>query len=239
MELPAPWLELTLDRPIDTVVGRVDALMHRRDVLQNPFNAMLADVIRHEAGTQVSMTPGFRFDAVVSPEGATNGAITLEQLYRFLPISPSLAVGEVRGADLRALIETEVGRVFSEDAFDHSGGWLGGFGGLEIELDLSRPQGDRLRDLRLRGSDRSIGDDEVLSVVSCVRPFDDDGVMCDHPVFEEIRELVNPETGRVWNPLELLVHAFENGSAPVASSARVSEVGDVRLWPDAEFIQPL
>jgi 2',3'-cyclic-nucleotide 2'-phosphodiesterase (5'-nucleotidase family) len=93
MEFPMPWIELPLDRPIDSVVGRVDTLMHRRDVLHNPFNAMLAEVIRREAGTQVAMTPGFRFDAVV-PVG---GTITLEQLYRFLPIAhPRLLPGCLR-----------------------------------------------------------------------------------------------------------------------------------------------
>jgi 2',3'-cyclic-nucleotide 2'-phosphodiesterase (5'-nucleotidase family) len=95
MELPMPWVDLPLTRPIDTVVGRVDVLLHRRNVLENPFNAMLAEVIRRAAGTQVAMTPGFRFDAVVLPAGSredwvpeASGEITLEQLYRFLPIAP-------------------------------------------------------------------------------------------------------------------------------------------------------
>jgi 2',3'-cyclic-nucleotide 2'-phosphodiesterase (5'-nucleotidase family) len=239
MQLPAPWLELPLDRPIDTVVGHVDTLLHRRDVLHNPFNALLAEVIRREAGTQVSMTPGFRFDAVVPPGGEASGAITLEQLYRFLPVSPSLAVGEVRGADLRAVVEEEVARVFSDDPFEHSGGWLGGFGGIDAELDLSKPAGERVRELRLRDSGRPIRDDETLSVASCVRPFDDAGTMCDHPVFEAIRELRNPETGRAWTPLELMIHAFESGTLPTAPGSSVTESAGVALWPEAAFIQPL
>ena len=107
------------------------------------------------------MTPGFRFDAVVLPGGAAaRGEVTLEQIYRYLPIAPSLAVGEIRGEDLRNILEVELVRVFSPDPFEHSGGWLGGFGGLEIDVDLSRPDGERVRSVRLAGADEPIGDDE-------------------------------------------------------------------------------
>ncbi len=246
MELPAPWVELPLTRPIDSVIGQVDTLLHRRNVLDNPFNAMLAEVIRQAAGTQIAMTPGFRFDAVVPPAtgrglSATgaSGEITLEQLYRFLPIAPSLAVGEIRGEDLRDILELELTRVFSSDPFQHSGGWFGGFGGLEIEVDLAQPDGKRIRRLHLSESETPIGDDEILTVASCVRPFDDDGVMCSNPAYRNVTEFDNPAIGRAWTPLELLVHAFETGGAPVAPDSRVEDRGNVALWPQGPFIQPL
>ena len=209
MDYPAPWVEMPLRRRIDTVVGRIDAPLHRRNVLQNPFNNLLADVMRRAAGTQVSMTPGFRFDAVVLPLGTglssadedgafLSGEITLEQIYRYLPIAPSLAVGEVRGEDLREILEVELSRVFSSDAFGHSGGWLGSFGGLDIDVDLSRGDGERIRSVRLMGAAEPIADNEILSVASCVRPFDDDGVMCSNPNFRGISEFENPTTGRAY-----------------------------------------
>lgn len=246
MEYPAPWVKLPLTRPIDTVVGHVDRLLHRRSVLENPFNALLAEVMRRLAGTQVSMTPGFRFDAVVLPEGAqgagvaaAGGEITLEHLYRFLPIAPSLAVGEVRAADLRKVLETELMRVFSTDAFKHSGGWFGGFGGLEIDVDLSRPDGERVQGLRLWGAAEPFRDDDVISVVSCIRPFDEDNVMCSNPNFSGITEVKNDVTGRAWTPLEVLLQAFETGEATVKTHANVRQQGSVPLWPAARFIQPL
>ena len=253
MDYPAPWVEMPLRRRIDTVVGRVDVPLHRRNVLQNPFNSLLAEVIRRAAGTQVSMTPGFRFDAVVLPAGrplrhpAEDSAlpreeITLEQIYRYLPIAPSLAVGEIRGEDLREILEVELARVFSPDAFEHSGGWLGGFGGLDIDVDLSRGDGGRVRSVRLTGAAEPIGDEEILSVASCVRPFDDDGVMCSNPAFHGISELENPATGRAWTPLELLVDAFESGDArraAAAPNARITDHSHVAQWPEAPFIQPL
>jgi len=246
MAFPAPWVEMPLTRPITTVVGRVDRLLHRRGVLENPFNTMLAEVIRQAAGTQIAMTPGFRFDAVVlpredradSPTDAT-GEITLEQIYRYLPIAPSLAVGEIQGRDLRDILELELARIFSADPFLHSGGWFGGFGGLEIEVDLTQPDGERVRRLHLSGSEKPIADDQILTVASCVRPFDEDGTMCSNPGYREIVALENPETGRPWSPLELLVNAFETGGAPVAPNSHVEDRGGAALWPQGPFIQPL
>ncbi|MBW2292952.1 MAG: 5'-nucleotidase C-terminal domain-containing protein, partial [Deltaproteobacteria bacterium] len=246
MELPAPWVELPLTRPIDTVVGHVDRLLHRRDVLHNPFNAMLAEVIRRAAGTQVGMMPGFRFDAVVPPKGGPDGSsvgasgeITLEQIYRYLPIAPSIATGKIRGGDLRDILELELTRVFSSDPFQHSGGWLGGFAGLEIEVDLTQADGKRIQRLHLSGSEQPITDDQVLTVASCIRPFDEDNIMCSNPGYSEVVEIENPATGRGWTPLEFLVDAFETGSAPVPANSRVTDRGGVALWPEGLFIQPL
>lgn len=199
------------------------------------------------------MTPGFRFDAVVLAAGTPlrdpaeanailTGEITLEQIHRYLPIAPPLAVGEIRGADLREILEVELTRVFSPDAFEHSGGWLGGFGGLDLEVDLPRGDGQRIRSMRLTGSAEPVADEEILSVASCVRPFDDDDVMCSNPAFRDIHALENPSMGRSWTPLELLVDAFESGDAHRASaapSARITDHGRVVQWPEASFMQPL
>jgi 2',3'-cyclic-nucleotide 2'-phosphodiesterase (5'-nucleotidase family) len=241
MDYPAPWVDMPLEHPIDRVVGETDRALHRRDVLHNPFNDMLAEVIRRAAGTQVSMTPGFRFDAIVLPEAAgSTGKVTLEQVYRYLPIAPSLATGEIRGADLRENLEVELTRVFSPNAFEHSGGWLGGFGGLEVDVDLSGPDGERVKSMRLGDTNEPLGDDDIVTVVSCVRPFDDDGVMCSNPNFESIRPLENPSTGRAWTPLEILVEAFATGDTKHAQPiAHVRDIGELGRWPDAPYMQPL
>lgn len=253
MDYPAPWVEMPLERRIDTVVGQVGTPLHRRNVLHNPFNDLLADVIRREAGTQVSMTPGFRFDAIVlpselpaanttEPARSNSGGITIEQIYRYLPISPTLALGEIRGADLREILEVELVRVFSPDAFEHSGGWLGSFGGLDIEVDLAKPDGHRIRQIRLEGETEPIRDNDVLTVASCVRPFDEEGVMCSNPNFDHIQELKNPVTGRSWTPLELLIDAFVSGRVHAAVAARTTRITDQSgqpQWPKAPYIQPL
>jgi 2',3'-cyclic-nucleotide 2'-phosphodiesterase (5'-nucleotidase family) len=249
MEHPMGWIELPLTEPIDTVVGHTDHLLHRRNALRNPINDILAEVMRNLAGVQVSTTPGFRFDAVVPPPGfegpragGTSGEITLEQLYRILPVSPNVAVGKTTGRELRGVVEAELTRVFSEDPFEHSGGWFGTLGGLELDLDLTRPDGERILAMRLSGSHDRVSDDEVITVVSCVRPFDDEGTMCSNPGFRDIEPFENVSTGNPWIPFEALREAFERGEATrpgAPGPSVVTDRGELEQWPAATFVQPL
>jgi len=150
-----------------------------------------------------------------------------------------IATGTIRGETLRGILELELTRIFSEDPFQHSGGWFGGFSGLDVEVDLTRGDGERIQRMSLMGSVEQIGDDDVLTVASCVRPFDDDDIMCSNPGYSDISEIENPTTGRSWTPLEFLVDAFETGAAPVPSNSRVTDRGGQILWPEGLYIQPL
>ena len=246
MEHPMPWVDLPLRRPIDTVVGRTDVLLHRRNALENPFNDLLAETMRRSAGTQVALSPGFRFDAIVPPArsrsgggASATGEITLEQLFRYLPVAPTLAVGEIRGGDLEDVLETELTRVFSPDAFAHSGGWFLGVAGLEIDMDLTRADGERILSMRGADSGDVVEDDDVLSVVSCVRPFDDEGTMCSNGGFDAVEAFENSATGRAWTPPEILLHALEAGEAATPARPRITDRGGSQQWPIARFVQPL
>ena len=240
------WIDLPLTEPIDTVIGSTDVLLHRRNALHNPINDVLAEAVRKLAGTQVSTSPGFRFDAIVPPKGAAlaegrqgTGEITLEQLYRILPASPEVAIGKITGRALKAVVEVELTRVFSEEPFEHSGGWFGTIGGVELDVDLARPNGDRVLAMRLAGSGRPIAEDELVSVASCIRPFDDAGTMCGNPGFDEVVPLIDPKTGKPWTPFLALRRAIETGDSIANTSARVVDRGQVERWPRGWAVQPL
>jgi hypothetical protein len=206
-------------------------------VLENPFNRFLSETIRRATGAQIAMTPGLRFDAVLL-EGEP---VTLENAYRYLPMAPTLSVGEIRGDALRGVLEDELTRVLSPDPFRHSGGWFGGFAGIEIDVDRSRPDGERVTALRRLPAGESIGPDDVLRVASCVRPFDGDGEMCGSAGFDGVVPVENAATGHAWTPLELIVDAFERGAAAdvMGATPRVHDAAQLAVWPVDRFVQPL
>ncbi|HWP65146.1 MAG TPA: 5'-nucleotidase C-terminal domain-containing protein [Candidatus Limnocylindria bacterium] len=122
LSVPNPLVVQLLDRPIDTVIGHTDGPLDRRQALESAFNNAFADLLRGRAATQVAITPGFRFDAVVpSPgtllegEAVAMGAITVEDAYRFFPVVYSLATGEITGARLREILEEALADVYSHD----------------------------------------------------------------------------------------------------------------------------
>ena len=231
---PLPSIKLPLKKPIDTVVGHAPVDLHRRDVLENPFNNVLADSMRGYYRTDIALTPGFRFDSVI----AANTDITLEQLYRYLPVPPVVAKGVISGKNLKAVFETELMRVFSPNAFKHSGGWLMGISGLDLTIDLSREKGERVVAMARSGDMSEILPSDRLTVVSCVRPFDDKDVMCSNPGFESIEKLNGP-AGENWTPLELLRHTLGNGSPAPRARQFIRDNAQTPYWPTSPYMQPL
>jgi 2',3'-cyclic-nucleotide 2'-phosphodiesterase (5'-nucleotidase family) len=232
-DYPMPNTDFPLDMRMNTVIATSPATLNRRGVLTNPFNEYLAQEMRGFFQTDVALTPGFRFDAVVSP----GDAITLETLYRYLPVPATLAKGNITAANLKALLEKELTRVFSGDAFQHSGGWFLGVSGLDVQVDLARGDGERITSLRRAPDGREIPADEVLTVASCVRPFDKPGVLCSGEGFTDVEVLLDAN-GEEWTPLRFLQErlAAQSAQPPIG---RVSDVANTPIWPVAEFMQPL
>ena len=69
MSVPMPMLHQKLTQPINTVVGHTNVLLDRRHVLESGFNDLMGGILRRTSGTDVAITPGFRFDSVVAARG--------------------------------------------------------------------------------------------------------------------------------------------------------------------------
>ena len=233
-EYPMPGVELPLTESIDTLSGHVSVDLHRRNVLENPFNNLLADSMRNYYHTDIALTPGFRFDSVIP----ANSDITLEQLYRYLPVPPVVSTGTISGKNLKAVFETELMRVFSTDAFKHSGGWLMGVSGIDLTLDLSQNEGKRVLAMARSGDMSEILPNDILSVVSCTRPFDDEGVMCSNPGFASVETVPGPDREQ-WTPMELLRHALENDLTNTRSRVHIHDNSQLPAWPQSPYLQAL
>lgn len=243
MKPQMPMINQRLRQPIDTVVGKTEGLLDRHHALENSFNNAFADVVRDIAGTQVAMTPGFRFEAVtgapLEAEAVANGDVTLEDLYRFFPAPFEIAVATVSGKRLLELIEQGLIYVFSPDVFQQSGGWFEGYSGLEIVLDLANPDGQRVRELRLEGTDRPIAADSRVTIAGCKRPFDFIGMLCSYPGFDNVESLVNPKTDAPWTPIDIFADALSRGPLPAAHRRDIQDSNHTLFWPGAPFVQPL
>lgn len=220
--------------PIDTVIARSPMLMHRRNSLSNPINAFLADRIREYYKADVAMTPGYRFDTVV-PKGAD---ITLEDLYRINPAPTDLARGEIRADDLRSILEVELERVYSSDAFAHKGGWMLGLSGLQLTVDLNKPAGERVIEMRDQDDQHIFAGNEMLSVVACQLPFEDSTTLCRHGGFLNIEKLPGAD-GKTWTALELLRYALSNDTFEASDIDRIKDLSKTPMWPQSDLLQPI
>ena len=96
---------------MDKVIGQTDVILSRRNALESNFNRQFTKILLDEANTEVAMTPGFRFDAVMAPVGepiendaVADGSVTVGDVYRLFPVSYNLATGTTSGANLKSIL---------------------------------------------------------------------------------------------------------------------------------------
>lgn len=263
MSIPMPMMQQKLTQPIDTVIGYTDVVLDRRQVLESRFNDLVGAIMLRKSGSDVTITPGFRFDAVIPAKRSrpfdnqrrgmmegqdivvedntvAAGAITLEDVYRFFPVPYTLATGEISGEGLREVMETALTNVFSPDVFKQSGGWLEGFAGLETVLNLENSDGKRISRLSLRGSGKPVTGAMTLKVTGCSRPIDDSGTLCSYPGFSNVKPLTNEATGKPWTPVDIFIDGVAHRSAQVdPKPLNIREKSATPMWPRVPFIQPL
>ncbi len=161
-----PFNGSKLKRPIDTVVGQTAVPLHRSNfagedmpaVVEGSSHDFLTDAFRSYASqalginVNIGAIRGFRYGTHVAP-----GPIKQEDLYHFLPIGPQIAVGKIKGGQLKNQIETAADGSLNPDVTKWTGGWLFNFSGVTMDLDASKRYdvvtrvGGRVSNIRVNG----------------------------------------------------------------------------------------
>ena len=245
LALPTIMQGQTLDRPINSVLGYVEGALDRRNVLDSTFNSAFAEALRGVGGTQVAITPGFRFDSVIAEPGipledntVAKGAITLEDAYRFFPVSYSIGTALITGSGIRAILEQNLDDVFSPDVFKQSGGWVDGWAGLRLTVDLSKNKGERVQSIVWKETGKAVDPAEKISVTGCIRPMDEAGVLCSYSGFESVLPITNPVTGKPWSVIDLLANMLEKGQLKPVKK-QFTDLSKTSSWPATQYVQPL
>ncbi len=242
-----PFMIQTLNQPIDTVIGHTDSLMSRKDALESTFNVGWTRMLRQMTGTDIAMTPGFRFGATVAAPGylyedgaVADGAITIEDAYRFFPMFYGITTARVSGQRLYQLTEQILASVFSSDPFNHVGGWNYGFGGLDVELDLSAGDGQRVKRIRYADTGVVVKPEDTLTVTGCRRmPFDYPGKLCAIDGFTNIAPVpLNPLKGIPWTAVDTFIMLMSQNTFD-GSNGGITDSSSTPVWPATEFVQPL
>lgn len=242
--LPNPAIAMTLTRPIDAIAGHVDAPLDRRNALESSFNDAWSEALRGYAGTELALTPGFRFDAVAAPGEAyedghvASGDLTVEDVYRYFPVPYSMASGTVSGARLQEVVDANLAGVFSHNAFAQHGGWADGWAGVSLQVDLAAEDGERVQAMT-RSDGRAITASDSLSIAGCQRPMDDADVLCSYSGFTDVAPLINPETSQAWLVQDLFSELLAQGQIIAPASSHIVDTSATPLWPVQQAVQPL
>jgi len=236
-----------LTQPINTVLGKTDTFLDRRHAVENSFNTLFASIMQQTSGTQIGLSPGFRFDSVNPSQNAlfedntiATGDITLEDVYRFFPTPFTVSTATITGARMKEMVEENLTRVFSINAFNHQGGWVDGFQGLDISANLAAADGRRVNDIYLSGSAIPIADGDILTIAGCQKPFElGTAVMCGYDGFIDAMPLSNPATNSSWTAIDIFVHGVQNNMLSSVPRSYFVDTNSTMFWPHVEYIQPL
>jgi S-sulfosulfanyl-L-cysteine sulfohydrolase len=182
----------TLCTPLDSVAGYTEVLLERRDVIGDFMNNFIGDAtlaLGKNTGAQISdddafaISNGFRFDIPVlamgtpldGPDGGvSDGAITVGEIYNFMPFTPAVSLVDFTGGLLRGRYEGFLEGVFDPHSFRHRGGWWMGFSDnmrFVLDLELSPTSvplqtiGGRILAMELNG--KAVDPSKIYTVVSC------------------------------------------------------------------------
>ena len=178
--------------PLDDVAGTTEVLLERRDVIGDFMNNFIGDAtlaLGKATGAAISddtafaISNGFRFDIPVlakgtpldGPDGGeSDGAITVGEIYNFMPFTPAVSLVDFTGGLLRGRYEGFLEGVFDPHSFRHRGGWWMGFSdNLRFVLDLElsptsvplQTIGGRILSMEINGS--AVDPSKTYTVVSC------------------------------------------------------------------------
>ena len=239
---------MTLTQPINTVIGYTTQPLDRRHALENKFNNAYTKAYKQIVGTQLVSTSGFRMDSVIPKPGitledntVTDGAITLEDMYRFFPFHVPLSTATITGSNLKSLIENSLVKTFSTDVFAHVGGWYAPYAGLDLTVNLAAPDGARVQQMILTDTAQPVQSADVMSVAGCAGLASEEGDLCGESGYENVTALPNPtdSSDSQWDALNMFIYAVQNGYVDGVESDFVHDTNNTSLWPDSDYFQPL
>jgi 2',3'-cyclic-nucleotide 2'-phosphodiesterase (5'-nucleotidase family) len=177
----------TLDRSLDTVVGRTENALYRQAFLESAWNTLFNDALRAHFDADLAVSHGFRYGTAIPP-----GEVTLGQLYTFFPMATPVARGVAYGQQLRSHMEEFLVDNFTPYPYDQEDGRVRNYSSnVEVTVDPTAKRGRRLVEMRVDGD--PIDPEETYSVATFRRPGDPERDLgnCGFP-FQDVR--VDEET---------------------------------------------
>ena len=131
---------------LSEVVGHTGHALSRYQSLHCSMDDLLLGAIAAAAGTDIAFSNGWRYGAPVPP-----GPITLNDLWNIIPTNPPVETVELTGDEMRTMLEENLERTFSTNAYEQMGGYVKRCRGLKLFAKIENPPGSRVDRLFVLG----------------------------------------------------------------------------------------
>ena len=131
------------------VVGETFTALNRGTTMETTMDNLLLQVLLESTGSQLAFSNGWRYGAPIVP-----GDITLNDLYNIIPMNPPVSTIEISGEEIWEMLEDNLERTFSCDAYNQMGGYLKRCLGLNVYFKIENSSGLRIQKI-------FVGNDEI------------------------------------------------------------------------------
>jgi sulfur-oxidizing protein SoxB len=135
------------------VIGRTESLLYRRGNFNGTLDDLICDALLSERDAEIALSPGFRWGASLLP----GAQITREDVYNATAITyPAAYRQTITGARLKEVLEDVADNLFNPDPYYQQGGDMVRVGGVEYRIDIDKPIGSRISNLKLLRTEQPI-----------------------------------------------------------------------------------
>ena len=127
-------------------LGVTESLLYRRGNFNGTFDQVICNSLIEQLDSQISLSPGFRWGVSILP----GQDITMEQvLSQTCMTYPETYVRDMKGSDLKLILEDVCDNLFNPDPYFQQGGDMVRLGGLNYVCDPLESIGNRITELTL------------------------------------------------------------------------------------------
>lgn len=127
---------------LEEVVGETSTALNRGTTLETTMDNFMLQALLESTGAQLAFSNGWRYGAPIIP-----GQITLNYLYNIIPMNPPVSTSELTGEEILEMLEENLERTFSCDAYNQMGGNVKRCLGLNVYFKIENPSGLRIQQL--------------------------------------------------------------------------------------------
>jgi len=127
-------------------IATTEETLFRRGNFNGSWDQIICDALMEVKDAQISLSPGFRWGTSVM-KGQT---ITFDDLMTQTAMTyPETYVRDIKGSDLKDILEDVADNLFNEDPFYQQGGDMVRTGGISYKIDPKAKMGSRISDIVL------------------------------------------------------------------------------------------
>lgn len=128
------------------VLGKTDSLLYRRGNFNGTWDDLICNALIDEREADIALSPGFRWGPSLLP----GDDITREDLFNAVSMSyPNAYRSEMTGEFLHVILEDVADNLFHPDPYYQQGGDMVRVGGMGYQIDITKPQGERITNMTL------------------------------------------------------------------------------------------